>query len=232
MVSGCESKTEFITMMVPYGSPQLTQLHIQDNPLYQVDIIQGSDPLMVAFASGSHDVIFAPVNLGAKLYQTGAPYVLLAVVTWGNLYLVSIDQSLEHIQDIESQTIVAFGRNQPPDIVLRHILTASSIETDLIYVDSVASATAYLVSTPGSIVLVAEPSLSVLMAQYPQLHTLDLQSIYETIEGKSSYPQAAVFVKTNMDDPTKSRISSDLEQSINLVNDQPEEAAVLAIRLG
>lgn len=228
----CVKTRDAITMMVPFGSPQLTQLYMQDEALYDVDIMQGADPLIAAFASGSHDVIIAPINLGAKMVQSGASYVLLAVVTWGNLYLASIDHPLENMDDLEGQVIVAFGQNQPPDIVLLHLLAASSVEAHLTYVDSVANAAAHLVATPGAIVLVAEPSLSALMTQFPQLHLLDLQAVYEDVEGTSSYPQAAVFVKSDIAKQTKMRIASDLEQSINLVNADPEAAATLAISLG
>ncbi len=228
----CINTHDTITMMVPFGSPQLAQLYMQDDHAYAVDVVQGADPLIAAFSSNSHDVIMAPVNLGAKLYQSGAPYVLLAVVTWGNLYLASIDQPLADMTDLEGRTVVAFGQNQPPDIVLRHLLMASSVTVDLTYVDSVANATAHLVATPGAIVLVAEPSLSALMMQYPALHLLDLQAAYEDVEGTSSYPQAGVFVKSDIDEQTKARIKTDLEQSINLVNDDPEAAATLAAGLG
>ncbi len=69
LLSSC--KSEQITMVVPpAGSPQLAQLYMQDSDDYDVTIVEGADPLVAAFGSSSYDVIIAPTNLGAKLYDS------------------------------------------------------------------------------------------------------------------------------------------------------------------
>jgi len=91
VLSGCKP-SESISMIVPYGTPELSQLYMEDSKDYQVDIVQGADPLISAFGSVSHDVIFAPTHLGAKMYHSIGSYRLAASIIWGNYYLVSTEE--------------------------------------------------------------------------------------------------------------------------------------------
>lgn len=219
-------------MMVPFGSPQLSQLYLQASDRYEVDIVQGPDLLVSAFGSGSHDVIFAPTNLGARLIQEGSPYQLAAVVVWGNLYLASIEEEINDLMDLEGKTIHVFGQNQTSDVIIRFVLQQSGITSNLVYIDSVATAQGLLIAGEADIIMTAEPSLSVLMSNYPGLHTIDIQAAYQSLTGSTSYPQAGVFIKDDMGASSIERLLSDLEQSIETTLDDIDATAQLAVDLG
>ena len=154
---GCRT-TEKVSMMVPYGSPQMSQFYLQDNEdSYDVDIVIGADPLVAAFGSKSHDVIFAPINLGAKMFESKEEYALLGVITWGNYFLVS-ESEIVHFSDLDQKSIIVFGRNQVSDILIQYLIEAYQIDVTIIYVDSLSTATAHALLHPQDIVLVAEPS--------------------------------------------------------------------------
>ena len=84
-------------MLVPSGSTAMALAHLVattpqlgDHVTYTVQpYVQGSDPLVAAFTSETSQVIVAPTNLGATLYQKELPYQLVATLVWGNLYLIS-----------------------------------------------------------------------------------------------------------------------------------------------
>jgi NitT/TauT family transport system substrate-binding protein len=231
ILSGCEEK-ETITMMVPYGSPSLATLYVQINDHYKVDVVIGAQPLVAAFSAKTHDVIIAPTQLGAKFYHSNAKYKLAATLVWGNFYLASLTDPLTSIESLEGKHIVVFGQNQTSDIILNFILSYYNIEVNLTYVDSVSAATAILLTRDDSIVMMAEPSLSLVKASKDELHILDLQVEYEKIEGTASFPQASVFVKDDLADNLKRRVLDDIKISLESVNTDLETSAQLAIQLG
>ena len=139
---GCNSSSEPLTIMAPNGAPALSQLFLQDDSEnYSVDIVNGADPLVAAFGSGSHDFIFAPTNLGAKLYTSGIEYKFIAAITFGNYFLVSMEDNFT-IESLEGKEIVVFGQNSTSDIIIKYILAENNITADIEYVDAVATANA------------------------------------------------------------------------------------------
>jgi NitT/TauT family transport system substrate-binding protein len=229
ILSGCKP-SESITMIVPYGSPELSQLYMEESNDYMVDIVQGADPLISAFGSISHDVIFAPTHLGAKMYNSMPSYLLAASIIWGNYYIIS--NTTYTLEELSNKEVVVFGQNQTSDIIIRYITTTLNITPDFIYVDSVSTATSLFISDSNRIVMVAEPSLSLIKQSMPNVKVIDLQQAYLEITGKDSYPQSSVFIKSSLSKHIVEKIMGDLESSIALVNSKITETAELSVSLG
>jgi len=217
-----ETTTEYIeplSVMVPSGAPALAQIFVQDSSRYEVDVVIGADPLVAALASGSHDFVFAPTNVGAKLYTAaGIDYKFLAAVTFGNYFLVSNQEDEFTLASLEGKEIVVFGQNATSDIILQFILDEMGVDATLTYVDSVTTANSTYIADDTKIIMTAEPSLSVLAITVPGFQFIDLQEEYESITGESSYPQAGVFGKTTLTNAQIDRFLTDLEASVTLVN--------------
>lgn len=223
----CGAETDTFTVITPAGAPAIAQVFIQDNEDYEVDIVNGPDPLVSAFGSGSHDFIFAPINLGAKLYTSGVEYRFLAAVTFGNYYLMRAVQEDDFTLDsLAGKTIVVFGQNTPSDITLRYVLSENDIEATFTYVDSVATANGALMQSPDTIILTAEPSASVLSGALSSVvvQTIDLQAEYEKLTGSEGFPQAGVFVKNDVSEKAIERFLDDLENSVDQVNNNTDLA--------
>ncbi|MEF3693566.1 MAG: hypothetical protein V3569_05275 [Acholeplasmataceae bacterium] len=227
---GCQEES-LITVMIPQGSPELASIYVKNDASYQVDVILGVDPLIAAFSSQSHDVIIAPTNLGAKLYQNESSYIMLATIVDGNYFLASQHHVLTSLNDLEGKELIVFAKNQTPDIMIQHLLTSYDITCQMTYVDNIASANAMLILDPNLIIMTAEPSLSLLHQTYPNLHVLDLMPFYEYIEG-TTYPQASIFVNTKLNSKTLRKIESDFKYSTNRVNEMIDEAAEVAVSNG
>jgi NitT/TauT family transport system substrate-binding protein len=231
--AGCQTAQEPISVIVPSGSPALSQLFLQeDAESYRVSVVNGADPLIAAFGSVSHDVIFAPTNLGAKLIGSGSGYRFGGTVVWGNYYLVGQTEESFTLASLQNQTIVVFGANQTSDIILRFILSENGITSTFQYVDAVTTATAQFLADDSLFILTAEPSLSVLKANRPEIDIIDLQTEYQNLTGESSYPQAGVFLRSSLDPALARNILGDLRLSVERVNENPQEAAALAVSLG
>lgn len=224
-ISGCAK--DKLSMIVPSGSTQFAQLYLENSDDYETTVVQGADPLVSAFAANSYDIIVAPTNLGAKLYQSKPTYQLAASITWGNYYLVSKRVIIS--DDLEHQEIIAFGQNQTPDAILQYVLEEQVV--NITYLDSIASVVSEFILDGSKIYLVAEPSLSILKATF-DLSVVDIQSLYQQKTGKDSYPQASVFVHHTLSDREVKKIKDDFKNSIHLANEDPTSASVVAIELG
>lgn len=236
-LAACHTTTEVgeysLTLLVPVGSPQLATIQLKQKPQrYSIDYVNGPDPLVAGFLSKTYDAILAPTNLGAKLYQSGAEYVLAAVVGFGNLYLVSKATPLASMNDLFGKELIVFGQNQTGDIIVQYLLKALHLDATITYVDSVQTAQSMLVANPSKIILSAEPSLSALIANLSELSILDLQVTYQQVSGKLSYPQVGLFVKKTVDRNAISQLLSDFEASITWVNQEPAIAAEAAVGFG
>lgn len=226
LLSSC--KKEQITMVVPAGSPQLAQLYMQDSDDYDVTIVEGADPLVAAFGSASYDVIIAPTNLGAKLYDSKPDYQLAATITWGSYYLVS----KTNMDQMDQLNIVAFGQNQVPDAIVQYILTGLDIDFEINYLDSLSSVVSDFIIDGSKVYLMSEPQLSIVSSSNTTLDIFDLQASYEMLTGYEDYPQASVFVHETLSDQMVDNIKNDFENSIRLLNEDQEGSADLAIALG
>jgi NitT/TauT family transport system substrate-binding protein len=225
------SKPEQLTIMVPAGAPALSQIYLQNDDDYLVDIVNGPDPLVAAFGSESHDFIFAPTNLGAKLYNNEIEYVFLAAVTFGNYFLATVSETSFNLASLEEKEIVCFGMNSTSDIILKYILDSNNINASITYVDSLEMANSSLIADNDKIILSAEPALSVLKTKISGIKTIDLQAEYQTITGDNSYPQSGVFARKDLSDRVIDKFLDDLESSIGKVNLEVEQTADLAVDL-
>lgn len=201
-LSACEATSNegTISIIVPNGSPAIAQVWIEEgishinNHKLKIDRVSGVDPLVAAFATKQYDIIIAPSNLGARLGKDS--YKLVAGLTYGNLFLAAIqsnDLTLSHLLD---KTLIIFGQNAIPDLVLRSILHQRNITPKAIeYVATIGDAHQRLIQDNEVIIMSAEPQLSVLMQILPNIKTCDLQDEWEDLTGKKGYLQSAVFMK-------------------------------------
>ncbi len=226
---GC-TKKEDISMIVPFGGPEIAQLYLEANENYQVDIIQGPDPLIAAFGSNTYDVIFAGSNLGAIMYNSQPEYILLATIVWGSTFLVSTSD-IPDMASLEGKEIIAFGQNSTPDIILKYLLSEYNVNVTITYVDSVASASAMFIADPTKIVLTAEPVLTNIKAIVSNVNVLDFQVLYGEVSTSSSYPQASVFIKADLSKSKIAQLVADLKDSIDKVNNDRVQTANLAVEL-
>ena len=201
-ITGCiDDSSKKVSVIVPTGTPSLGIANVlNDKTLVDANIVSGSDPLIAAFTNASYDVVVAPVNLGAKLYNANEnfSYILYKTIVWGNYYLVS-NEEIATLESLEGKTVLVFGKNSTPDVVLRTLISAKNINVNLEYVDDVATANSYLLSGKADIIVSAEPSLTKMSAN-KNFYTLDLQNQWQQLTGSYSLPQAGMFIKKDSKD--------------------------------
>jgi ABC-type nitrate/sulfonate/bicarbonate transport system substrate-binding protein len=195
-----EQKDEHVySFLAPTGTPSLALATVFDNnPQVKYEIVAGANPLVAALTSGSHDFIVAPVNVGAKLFASNQKYKLVKTIVWGNFYIASLTE-IKSVNDLEGKTITAFSQNSSPDIMLKAVLDAYGLTDKVIieYVDAVTTANSMMMAGQAEIIISAEPSISVLKNK-KTVYTIDLQAEWNKLSGGSSFPQAGLFVNSEL----------------------------------
>ena len=233
-----------VKMLVPSGSTAMSLAHlIYDQPNLGEDVeltvepyVQGSDPLLAAFTSETANVILAPTNLGASLYQKGIPYQLAATLVWGNLFLIG-NENLT-LDDLAGKTITAFGQGSTPDIVLQNVLREKGLldSVTIEYVNSVADVQSLFAAGEIELAVIAEPSLTVLKNKIENVETIvDFQVEWANLYGGTSYPQASLFIHKDLIENYPEVVESllaQVEESINFANEHPDQMAMQAVETG
>ena len=234
LVVGCiDDSSKKVSVIVPTGTPSLGIANVlNDKTLVDANIVSGSDPLIAAFTNASYDVVVAPVNLGAKLYNSNEnfSYILYKTIVWGNYYLVS-NEEIETLENLEGKTVLVFGMNSTPDVVLRTLISAKNINVNLEYVDDVTTANSYLLSGKADIIVSAEPSLTKISAN-KNFYILDLQKQWQQLTGRYSLPQAGIFIKKNIkDEKYLKSVLDKMIESVQMASTKPNVLVANAINV-
>ncbi len=118
--------TDTIDVYAPDGAPALAiAKYIKDNENFGLSNEFNYNVVAAnTLASSNGDIVIMPVNLASKIYKNQAnasnPYVMLGVVTHGNLYLMSREEIT--IADLKDKTIGAISQGQVPDWTLQMAL--------------------------------------------------------------------------------------------------------------
>ncbi|MCF0110036.1 MAG: hypothetical protein HUJ57_08265 [Erysipelotrichaceae bacterium] len=178
-----------ITVLCPTGAPAVALLPAYSNEKITIENVDGADLLQAAFVNPEHqyDVIIAPSNLGAKLAAAGkSDYKMLAVVTWGNLYMVKNDDVAE------PKTIALFGEGAVPGLVYEAVIGS---DENCTYYNAVTDAQAALLSGNADMAMLAEPAATATIAKgKEQGKNFSICADLQETWGEGGYPQAALFV--------------------------------------
>jgi len=234
MLVGCNSRKihNKIKILVPNGIPLIAIGDLIDQDKVTIESVSGPDLLISGMVSKSHDIIIAPLNVGAKLYlNNSSSYQLHSLITFGNTYLVSKKSTpLSSINDVKNEDIMAYGRNSTPDILLKKALASSGINANISYQGGVDQVIPFFVCNPDdpsdvscdvvSYILCAEPLITKLELEYGlELNVLDLQAENEAI------PQAAIFVNPECDEEALTSVLALIEANVQYLNENPQSYA-------
>ncbi|MEG9430272.1 MAG: ABC transporter substrate-binding protein [Christensenellaceae bacterium] len=157
---------------------------------------------------GKGDIIIMPVNAASKLYAANAsdPYKMAAVITHGNLYVMSKEDLT--LNDLKGKVVGVIGQGNVPDLTFKAVLEAADIEYEpsdgaidgkvaLKYFADASELIPALKTGAMSIGLLPEPAANKLTGMDGAFkYALDLQELYDA-ETKS-YPQAVVMIKRSV----------------------------------
>lgn len=198
--------------------------------------VEESDSLVSAFTAETAEVIMAPTNLGAIVYQKQVPYQLVATLAWGNLYLIS-DETLT-IDELAGRKITAFGEDSTSDFILQMILREKGVldQVEIEYLPSTFDVEAMYEAGETNLAVISEPSFSTLNKNVEETNVIvDFQKVYSECYGKTSYPQTSLFIHKDLIENHQEVIEpllAQIEASIEFANTSPDEVADELITIG
>lgn len=190
---------------------------------------------------GKADFIVIPVNAASKLYKANSsdPYKMISVITHGNLYLMSSDQTSD-INSLKGKVVGVIGQGLVPDLTFRAILSDNGLLGDVVVGDQPTDGKItlrYFAQANEMIPLLKQGQLTVGLLPEPACTNLtkvasnktwtriDVQELYDA--QAKAYPQAVLMAKTSVYNEYKDQIAGMQEYftaNVNWVKENTESA--------
>lgn len=196
------------------------------------------DMLISQVLNGQSHVAATPSNVAAMLYNKGAKIKLLDITTWGVLHLLTRRNDIKKFTDLKGKDLQLFFRGGMPDITVQYLALKlglkPGVDIKMNYSSNPLQLMKMFMLGRVETVILPEPAVTAAkmgsrMAGMP-LHSIDIQSVWKQVTGRSHTPQAGTLVHTDLIDTNPelvTAIKAGIESSVNWMNDKPEEAAQL-----
>ncbi len=242
-VSPEKDKKEILTATLKGPSAMAMIKMIEEQPLLGnefntvFEIKNEPNQVKAMIMKGIPEFAVVPTTMAALLYNMKQDYILAAIPVWGSLYVFGNDTSIHSWSDLKGRRISLMSKGNTPDVLFRYLATANGLdpEKDLLLDYSfpghieLANAIASGISDLG---VISEPMVSLVQLKNPLVKPLmDLNIEWEKKFGESvPFAQTALLVKKEflINHPQLvEEYLSKIEESVNWVNSNPNEAASL-----
>lgn len=221
-LTGCSEDAK-LKVTLPNGIPLISVAGTLTEDI-EYNNVTGPNLLVTAFTSKEADIIIAPINLGAKLYNSGnSSYKLDSVIGFLNTYIVSIDEPLTSLADLDGKTLAAFGETNIPGITLRCALASENVNPNITYYNAINDGVAFFLNGDYQYLLTSEPVLSNLRKKVSNLKYLSIADVLHETTELDLVPQAAIFVNSESKNTRKiASFITAVENNITNLNKDPQ----------
>lgn len=175
-----EAKDDVITRVGSLKGPTtmglanfISECSIDENAPYTFTMETQADVLLGEIAQGNLDIALVPANVAAILYKkTEGGVKVININTLGVLYMVSGDESINDIKDLEGKTVYLTGLGTTPDLVLRYLLLQNGMDENSLTLEYKSEATevaAMLAENPEAVGLLPQPFVTAALLQNEEL---------------------------------------------------------------
>jgi NitT/TauT family transport system substrate-binding protein len=206
-----------------------------DGSIVRPVAVAGVDLMTAKLVSGEYDAGVLPINVAAKLYASGLPIKLAAVVGEGMLSFLSADSSISSLRDLRGKRISVAGQGATPDYLFRRLLRGAgmdpSADLQLDYSLPYPEAAVALASGKIGYAILPEPFSTMARSRNPKLREcLDLGALWKEQTGQAFYPMTCFAVSDSLARERPSAARAILEayaRSIDWISAHPAEAGQL-----
>ncbi len=226
-LGGCKEKEE-ITVYMPDGAPAIAlagMMSEYDEVTYKVVPPSLIASKVTAKAEKDNaDFCVLPITAASKLLGKGDRYTLLGIVTHGNLYLVSKEETIENLSALIGKKVGVLQIKEVPGLTFKATLNKYQIPwqeigndggmvEDKVNLIAITDATA-VGTVNADYFLIAEPAASAQSKKGYQI-VGDLQALYG---GEEGYPQAALVAKNSFTEEKREWTAQFVERLENSVS--------------
>lgn len=204
---------------------------------YDFTMAGSADELTPSFLKGEIDILAAPINLGAVLYNKSEGAVQMAAInTLGIIYIV--EHGADEISDIESlkgQTIYATGKGSTPEYALTYLLSQHGLllgsDVTVEWMSEPTEIVAKMAAEDHTVAMLPQPYVTVAGTQVEDLEVkLDLTEEWDKLGVDSQFITAGIFVRKAFAKEHPDALLKFMEEykaSTEYVNANVDDASVL-----
>ena len=219
---------EMFSIVSPTGAPALAFYNYAGYKNFETNSVPTN--IVAMMNKGEKDVVVLPTNAGVQaIVNKNAPYKIAATITFGNFYIVSMNNDDNQTMDA-NDTILLFQKNNVPDKIF-HYIYGDALDSALHYVNAVSDAASAVIggkfTDPDlgtelvpNYVMIAEPALTNVLSKKGDAISVyaNVQEEYKKKSNNAELFQASVFVNNSLD-PNKVRfflddLKRDIEEAI------------------
>ncbi|MCR5054499.1 MAG: ABC transporter substrate-binding protein [Lachnospiraceae bacterium] len=246
LFTGCGStaKTDDVNVRVgslkgPTSIGIIQMIHDEEGSDYTFTMETQADVLLPSIVSGDLDIAMVPANVASVLYnKTEGGISVIDINTLGVLYMVSGDDSIGSMTDLEGRTIYTTGAGTTPEYVLKYLLSENGV-LDKVSIEFKSEATevvAALAQDPSAVGMLPQPFVIAAISQNEALKiVMDMTAEWDAVGNGSSLVTGVTVVRNDFlkehPDAVKAFVE-DHEASTEFVNNDPAAAAEYVVEAG
>jgi len=200
-----------------------------------IEAIGSTDTMVARLLSGELDVAVLPVNIAAKLYNSGVDYRLLAIVGNGMVKMVSTSPAIRSISDLRGRTVHVAGQGATPEFLFRTIVKHEGLDPDkdmkLVFSMPYPEIAASIAAGRIENAVLPEPFATLAFRGNPSSReAFSLTGLWKATTGQASYPMSVFVAKGSLVDKHQDILSALMTAygaSIQSVLSDPVAAGIL-----
>lgn len=176
---------------------------LPDQASMSIEAIASADAMAARLLSGELDAAVLPVNMAAKLYNSGLPYRLLAVVGNGMVKVVTTDPAITTISDLRGRDVHVAGQGATPEFLMRTVLPKAgmdpAVDLRMIFSMPYPEIAASIVAGRIDIAVLPEPFATLALKGNPSARVpFPLSALWTAATGQSDYPMSVFVIRASL----------------------------------
>lgn len=170
------------------GPTSIGLASMMDQEQGQFTVVGAADELTPLLLQDQIDIALVPANVAAVLYaRTEGQIQVIDVNTLGVLYGISLDESINNVEDLRGRTVYMTGKGTVPEYTFMALLAAANITTDEVTVEFCSEPTevvAQISQHADAVGILPQPYATACTLKNENLHTvLDLTEAWAEMTG-------------------------------------------------
>ena len=179
----------------------IRMMHEQENNNYTFTMETQADVILSSVVSGDLDIALIPANVASVLYnKTKGGISVIDINTLGVLYMVSGDDSISSLADLEGRTVYTTGAGSTPEYVLRYLLAQNGL-TDKVNIEFKSEATevaAVLTEDTSAVGMLPQPFVTAAISKNEALSiVLDMTDEWNKLNNGSKLITGVTIVRND-----------------------------------
>jgi NitT/TauT family transport system substrate-binding protein len=153
----------------------------------------------------------------------------LGIAGNGNLFLLTKDQAVKSVKDVDGKTISCAGQGATPEYMMKYLMKKNSVNATLDFSTPNPDIAAALIEGKFDYALVPEPFATVAQTKDPEIRRISISEEFKAIEG-SDFPMTLLVVNANYAKKHKKEIKrfmADFEKASEWTIKNPAESGKL-----